>query len=306
MRAGRSPVPSQSAVHTTQFQLTAGVLAIALGLALWIAAGSLVLAIADGLGDDPLQRLLVGLALVALIGVGLWRRDTLCSALLARPWVVAALCVVVMALVAVDGVTEGKQVGPYLVVTVTPLGIAVVVGRFRQVWLCVALLEACFVVAVLAERAAAGTTARTASLLGAALAYPFAALVAVGLASRFKRFIGNTEHTLAEIRDGAPSLTPELTRAVLLDAGRPIALLEAPSPLEQLTPTERQVVDALTGGTRPKQIAFAWGVSVAAIRKHIRNAKRKTGARTLPELAAMSARHRLPHPGGEDAVNDDR
>ena len=272
---------------------------MALGLALWIATGSLMLAIGDGLGDDPIRRLLVGLALVALIGGALWRRDAVCKALLTRSWLVAPFAVAVMALVAIDGVTDGAQMGPYLVVTVTPVGIAVVVGRPRLVWLCVALLEACFVVAVLAERAANGATAKVASLLGASLAYPFAALVVIGLAGLFMRFLGNAEANLADIRDGAPSLTPALTRAVVLEAGRPIGLLEAPSPLAELTRSERRVVDALARGHRPKQLAFAWGVSLAAIRKHIRNAKRKTGARTLPELVAMGTRLETPDTGNE-------
>lgn len=61
-----------------------------------------------GLGNDPVRRLLVGVALVVLIGGGLWRRNAVCRALLARPWLVAPCAVAVMALVAVDGVTDGQ------------------------------------------------------------------------------------------------------------------------------------------------------------------------------------------------------
>ena len=304
--AASSTVPSRPAPGDHEYQLSAGVLGLAFGLALWIAAGSLVLAIADGLGDHPVRRLCVGLALVALLGGALWRRDASYKALLARPWLVLLCAAAVMALVAIDGVTEGTKVGPYLVVTVTPLGLAVVVGAPRLVWLCVALLEACFLVAVLSELAVGDTTASVASLLGASLAYPFAALVIVGLAGLFTRFLGNVDGILDEIRAGAPSLTPGLTRAVMLEAGRPIGLLVAPSLLADLTPSEQRVVEALARGSRPKQVAFAWGVSLPAVRKHIRNAKRKTGARTLTELAAICARHQSMSAVGDEAEHDDR
>ena len=63
---------------------------------------------------------------------------------------------------------------------------------------------------------------------------------------------------------------------------------EMPKPGTPLTATERQVVEALASGLAPKQIAYEYGRSVATIRSHLQRAKRKTGARTLPHLAAMS------------------
>lgn len=270
-----------------QLRLSARVLAIALGLSLWIASASLVLAILDGLGGNPVRRLLVGLALVLAMVAALWRRGAVCAALRARPWLVVPIAAGVMAVVSVDGITEDGHMGPLFAITVTPLGLAAVVAGPRLVWCCVALLEVCLLAAATVEGALPGSPG---SLLGAILGYPFAALVVLGLATLFGRFVANADTIVESIRRGAPMLTPALATAVALEAGRPIALLEPPSPFAELTPSERRVVAGLARGARPKQLAQEWRVSLATIRKHIANAKRKTGARTLPELAAMTAR----------------
>lgn len=59
-----------------------------------------------------------------------------------------------------------------------------------------------------------------------------------------------------------------------------------------LSPKERDVVRGLARGRAPKQLATECGVSLATIRAHIQNAKRKTSARTLPELVAITTRLR--------------
>jgi DNA-binding CsgD family transcriptional regulator len=89
------------------------------------------------------------------------------------------------------------------------------------------------------------------------------------------------ESVLDDIRDGGPTFTPALGAAIALD----IAALPAARP--RVTTAERRVIEALAAGKTPKQMAHDWGVSMATVRSHIRNAKRKTGARTLPELASM-------------------
>jgi DNA-binding CsgD family transcriptional regulator len=68
----------------------------------------------------------------------------------------------------------------------------------------------------------------------------------------------------------------------------PLAL--APAPPAELTPTERRVVEGLATGRAAKELAHAWGVSLATVRTHIKNAKRKTGTRTLRELATLPSR----------------
>ena len=276
------------------FELSTRVLSIALALSFWIAAGSLELAVAQGLGPHPGRRLLIGGVFVCGIAVALWRRDVLASALRARPWLVVPIAAAELALVIGDGLLGG----PYAAVTVTALGLAAVVADPRLVWLCVAVLVGGYVAAILVDSSPAqlAHAGQLAGALGAILGYPFAALVVLGLATLFKRFVANVDAIADAIRDGAPALTPALTLVVQLPAARAVALLEAASPLSALTPVEIRVVDGLAAGLRPKQIAFDWGVSLATIRSHIKHAKRKTGASTLPQLASMTA---LPGwPGG--------
>ena len=68
--------------------------------------------------------------------------------------------------------------------------------------------------------------------------------------------------------------------------GRPHA---ATSPAD-LSASERAVVGGLARGRAPKQLAADCGVSLPTIRAHIQSAKRKTRARTLPELVAITTR----------------
>ena len=73
--------------------------------------------------------------------------------------------------------------------------------------------------------------------------------------------------------------------------GRPItALDENAKRLLDLSPKECAVVHGLATGRAPKQLAADAGVSVATIRCHIQSAKRKTSARTLPQLVAIRTR----------------
>lgn len=74
-------------------------------------------------------------------------------------------------------------------------------------------------------------------------------------------------------------------------------MIEAPSLFTTLTPREIEVVEGLARGSRPKQLARTWNVSLATVRTHIKHAKRKTGALTLSELAAMTARPDWPGDG---------
>ena len=61
-------------------------------------------------------------------------------------------------------------------------------------------------------------------------------------------------------------------------------------PVRDLTVTEHAVVRGLADGRAPKQLAAEGGVALATIRAHIQNAKRKTRARTLTELVAITTR----------------
>ena len=68
-------------------------------------------------------------------------------------------------------------------------------------------------------------------------------------------------------------------------AGKP-AQLPAPS-RSRLSPAELRVVDRLAAGRTPQQIARELGVTINTVRSHLKEAKRKTGSRTLDELVGL-------------------
>jgi DNA-binding CsgD family transcriptional regulator len=278
-------------------RLARELLAVALGLSLWVALGSFVIAVAEGLGPRPALRLLSGVLLVAGSAVGLWRRDRVAAVLRARPWLVVPVATAELGVAALDGLLDG----PFVAFCATSVALAAVVARPRTVWLCVAVLVAGHATAVLVERAPAALV-RSGDLdgvLGALCAYPCTALVALAFVRLYAGFVGRIEPTLELLRAGAPALTPALTRAIEQGGGRrPLALLPAPRRLVCLTPKEIEVVEGLASGRAPKELAHHWGVSLATVRTHIMHAKRKTGARSLPELAALTGQ-----PGWPDVVH---
>lgn len=72
-----------------------------------------------------------------------------------------------------------------------------------------------------------------------------------------------------------------------------VAQLDAAVRAAELTTKEQLVVRGLARGRAPKQLAVDCGVSLATIRCHIQRAKRKTSARTLPELVAITVRREV-------------
>lgn len=264
-------------------RLSLDVLTGALALSLWVAFGCLVLAITNGLGEHPVRRLVVGLLLVAGTALLLWQREVMVGVLRARPWLVLMLAAAQLAAAAADGVIGGA----YVAFSLTSTLVAVIAARARTVWLCVALLELGYGTAVLADATPASLArdGHLGSVLGAMVSYPVAALLAMAVRRRFSRFVGRVEATLDDIRAGTPAFTPALGSAI---RGTPLAL--APAPLPALTPSERRVVEGLAAGKAAKELAHAWGLSVATVRTHIHHAKRKTGARTLRELATLPSR----------------
>lgn len=282
-----------------QFEVAEQVLGLMLALTLWLASGSLALAIIGGLGQHPVRHLLVGLVLVLGTAAVFWRRASLYAALRDRPWLVVLIAAAQLSAVVVDGVPGSA----YDSVSTMSLGLAAIVARSRTVWLCVVILDLGYAVAVLvnvspAELVAFGQLPR---VLGTLLVVPLAAVVALGVTRLYLRFVSNAAGVLHKMRSGSPALTPALAQAIQIGAGRRVPLLTAPSAFVDLTHRELLVVEDLARGRRPKQIAFDWGVSLATVRTHIRNAKRKTGARTLPELAAMTTAPEWPASSTRDS-----
>lgn len=283
---GVRPAPAVRTDHE-QVAVSMRVFAIALILGLWVAAGNFALAMTSP-GGAPIRRLVIGLLFVLSFVGALWWRRAACNALRARPWLIVVVAVASLLAALADGVD-----GPYLAISQTVIGVAVVVARPRLVWVCAGVLELVYAAAVSITRSP-GTLSDD---LGQLVAYPFAAAVFVGLASLYMGFLRDVDGALVEIRRGTSALTPALGQAIALGADRRVGLLPAPPPRDRLTGAELRVVDALARGKRPKQLAYDWGVSLATIRTHIRDAKRKTGARTLPELAVITA-PRKPRDGG--------
>lgn len=278
--------------------LPLSVLTTALCLSLWVAFGSLVLAIADGLGAHPARRLIVGLLLVLCGVLALWQRRRVCVWLWHRPWLVLVVAVSELAVVAIDGLVGG----PYVAVTLTSIGIAVVVAPTRIVWCCAAALVLGYTGTVLVGHSPAKlvTDGDLAGVLGQTFGYPFVALSLLGLATLFKRFVSNADLILDEIRAGTPALTPALTRAIANAGGVPLLLPPGRTRVNRLTPAEVRVVEGLAQGKAAKELAYEWSVSLATVRTHIRRAKRKTGVRTLGQLAALAA-----SPGWPEVSVDD-
>lgn len=279
--AGPTGVHCAAAVPTTKGGMPAEVLTAALALSLWLACGSFVLAIVDGLGANPIRRFAIGLLLVVLCAGALIARARVCAWLNSRPWLVVPAAIAVLGVIAIEGVVGT----PYAAVSLTPIGVAVVVARARTVWLCVAVLIAGYAFAVLPSRSPAelSDAGQLGTVVGALVGYPVTAILLLGLRRRFVRFVDHLEPTLQAIRNGAPASNLALQHAL---AGEPLALPAGP-PAAALTPTERRVVEGLAGGMTPKQLAFEWGVSINTVRSHISSAKRKTDARTLRELAGI-------------------
>lgn len=255
----------------------------ALALFLWVASGSVVLAVANGLGEHPARRLAVGLGLVAGNAVMLWRRDGFAAVFRARPRLVLVLAAAELGAAAVDGLIGGA----YVAFSLTSVGVAVVVARAGTVWMCVALLEVMYASVILASHSPTSLVEQghLGDALGKMVGYPVAALLFLGLRGRFKRFVDNIDSKLHDIRGGSHAFTPALGNAM---HGAPLAL--AAGPPIQLTRGERRVVEGLAAGHAAKALAHDWGVSIATVRTHIKNAKRKTGARTLRELATFPSR----------------
>lgn len=250
-------------------------------LCVWVALGSFAQAIADGLGEQPARGLTVGSAVVLVSVAALVGRRRVATILRRRSWPVVVFAVGQLALASAEGLVGG----PYTAWTLISVGVAVIAGSERVVWLCVATLCVGYAGVVLLVESSLRELVRDGDLgdlVGALLAYPLTALVLLTLRRRYIRFVTGAPVMIEQIRQEGGVQLPALPGR--FDLG--------------LTRAERRVVDALAKGWAPKQMAHRWGVADATIRTHIRHAKRKTGARTIPELVALTAN--LPSlPGGE-------
>ena len=247
----------------------------------WVAAGSFAHAIADGLGEQPARRLTVGSVVVLFSVATLLGRRHVTAILRCRSWPLVVFAVGQLALASAEGLVGG----PYTAWTLISVGVAVIAGSERVVWLCVGMLCTGYAAVAMLVESSPTELVRDGYLgdvVGALLAYPLTALVLLTLRRRYIRFATGAPVMIEQLRREGGVQPPALTGR--FDLG--------------LTRAERRVVDGLAEGWAPKQMAHNWGVAQATIRTHIRHAKRKTGARTIPELVALTAN--LPSvPSGE-------
>jgi len=117
----------------------------------------------------------------------------------------------------------------------------------------------------------------------------FTCIVGILLAYITNTIFSRLASTLEGLRAGRPATTPGLTALL---AGRPIlelpvtAVGDATKPAAScLTEAEREVVRLLAAGHTPQQIARLRGVALGTVRSQLKSAKKKTGARTLAQLA---------------------
>jgi DNA-binding CsgD family transcriptional regulator len=269
-------------------------LTVTLAVILWFATGSFVLAVGGGLGEHPWRRGLIGAGLVLAYVAALAARRPVCAALRRHPWLPVAVASVQLAAAIADGALDSA----YTALALTSIGLAAVAARARTVWLCVALLVFGYGAATLSERSPA-TLQHDGDLgvaLGLVVSAPVSATLILALRWLLLRFVNGADGMVGAWRAGAPTLTPGLSLAISAPPAR-LELRRGAEPRAGLTATEIEIVEALARGRSAKQIAHDREIALSTVRTHIRNAKRKTGARTLRELAGLTAHPDWPDVG---------
>lgn len=86
---------------------------------------------------------------------------------------------------------------------------------------------------------------------------------------------------------GRPTLAPEATQVLVQSAAAP------PSPGDDLTPREREVLELMVEGLHNNQIAERLVVSRATVKSHVSNVLAKLGVSSRSEAVALALRQRL-------------
>ncbi|MGI8412298.1 MAG: helix-turn-helix transcriptional regulator [Solirubrobacteraceae bacterium] len=225
----------------------------------------------------------VALSALAAAGLGLPER----AAVLLTP---PGRIVLVAAIFAGVGIAEWSVQQHFAEVALAIVWFAVIVSSTRWVVLTVAISAVGYVAGLAAQGHTAGwmidgpgrdlVINQTVDLIANAAAVTL-------LVTLLRRFLRSVPARLIEARAGAGVLAPQLNSAV---SGDPTFLLDrgdASGIVFALSEGERNVVGLLVAGLVPKQAALVLGLSLAAVRSRIANAKRKTGARTLDQLVAL-------------------
>jgi DNA-binding NarL/FixJ family response regulator len=90
---------------------------------------------------------------------------------------------------------------------------------------------------------------------------------------------------IKEVVEGGSPMTAHIARKVVQSFQKPVP---APSPTEELTPREKEVLDYLAQGFLYKEIADKIGISYETVRTHIRRIYEKLQVRTRTQAVAKA------------------
>jgi DNA-binding NarL/FixJ family response regulator len=92
---------------------------------------------------------------------------------------------------------------------------------------------------------------------------------------------------------GAVYLSPAISDAVLSDVSSTPPGAKGPSPGDQLTPREREMLQMIGEGYTNSKMAEALGISVKTVERHRTNLMAKLNAHNLVELIRVAMKHGL-------------
>ena len=245
-------------------------------------ANAVLQLIVTALANRTVFALAVAGAWVALWWLSMLHASRLMTIATRSPWVLVAAAAVGMAWVAFDHGLDGTLATQPLWLT----WVAAISVAPRMALAVAVTMSAAAAVALAGSGMNLGDFAGADRFQATLLIFSPLLTAAVGLAlvGVFRFQVQAAGDTLVALRAGAPASTPALTR--LLQGHDPLLLTAGAR--EELTKAEREVVEALRDGRTPKQIAHDRGRSLATVRTQIKHAKRKVGARTVPELIART------------------
>ena len=87
----------------------------------------------------------------------------------------------------------------------------------------------------------------------------------------------------------APELTGKLVQALRAPAGGPVAAAPPASPLDDLTPREREILAALGRGASNKELAREFLISESTVKIHVQHLLRKLDVSSRVQLAVIAS-----------------